>query len=137
LLTRRDLLQIMIITWLHMRLSFMHTGLGLMRMIGLVRFLWLVWRIVFLLILWSLSGLIRCELFFTTAMNSQDSLLFLLLFVRSSFFAMVMILLILSSIGSLLFDFRLTLLVLSCLLTLVSHARIRRLLLSFITCMTS
>jgi hypothetical protein len=91
----------------------------------------------FLLILWSLSGLIRCGFFFAFAMSPQDSLLFLLLFIRSSFFVRVMISLMLSLINSLLFGVRLTLLVLSCLMPLVSHARIRRLLLSFVACMTS
>jgi hypothetical protein len=108
-----------------------------MRMLGLVRFLWLVWRIDFLLILWRLSGPIRCVLFFAVVMSPHDSLLFLLLFVRSSFFARVMILLMFSLISALLFGIRLTLLVLSCFLPLVSHARIRRLLLSFIARMTS
>jgi hypothetical protein len=103
----------------------------------LVRFLWLTWRIIFLLILYSLSDLIRCGLFFTVAISPQYSLLFLLLFVRSSFFARVMISLMLSLISSLLFGVRLTLLVLSSLLPLVSHAMIRWLLLSFIARMTS
>jgi hypothetical protein len=92
----------------------------------------MVWRIGFLLILWSLSGLIRCELFFIVAMSPLVSLLFLLLFVRSSFFTKVMLPLMLSSINSLLFGVRSTLLVLNCLLPPVSHARIRRLLLSFV-----
>jgi hypothetical protein len=35
-------------------------------MFGLVRFLCPVWRIDFLLRFWSLSGLIRCELFFVS-----------------------------------------------------------------------
>jgi hypothetical protein len=70
-------------------------------------------------------------------MSPQDSLLFLLLFVRSSFFVRVMILLMLSLISSQLFGVKLTLLVLNCLLPLVIHARTRRLLLSFIACMTS
>jgi hypothetical protein len=39
LLRRRNLLQIMMIVWLHMSLSFVHTGLGLMRMLGLPQFL--------------------------------------------------------------------------------------------------
>jgi hypothetical protein len=34
-----------------------------MRMLELVWFLWLVWRINFLLRLWNFSGLIRCGLF--------------------------------------------------------------------------
>jgi hypothetical protein len=86
----------------------------------------------FMLILWSLSGLIICGSFFTVAMNPHDNLLFLLLFLRSSFFARVMIPLMFSSISFLLFGLRLTLLVLGCLLPHVSHARIRRLLLSII-----
>jgi hypothetical protein len=75
--------------------------------------------------------------FFTIAMSPQGSLLFLLIFVRSSFFARVMIPLLLSLISSLLFGVRLTLLILICLLPLVSHARIRRLLLSLVARMTS
>jgi hypothetical protein len=107
-----------------------------MRMLGPVWFLQLVWRINFLLILWSLSGLIGCVFFFEIAMSPLDSILFLLLFVRSNFFTKVMLQLMLSWISSLLFGVRSTLLVLSCLLPLISHARIRRLPLSFDTPMT-
>jgi hypothetical protein len=89
------------------------------------------------LILWSLSSLIRYGLFFEIDISPLDSLLFLLLFVRSSFFARVMLRLMLSSINFQLFGVILTLLVLSCLLPHVSHARIRRWLLSFVARMTS
>jgi hypothetical protein len=44
-----------------MSLSFVHTRLDLMMMLGLVWFLQPVWRIRFLLILWSLSGLIDVD----------------------------------------------------------------------------
>jgi hypothetical protein len=74
----------------------------------------------------------QCGFFFTVAMSRHASLLFLLLFIRSSFFARMMISLMLSSIRSLLFGIRLILVVLSYLLPLVNHARIRRLLLSFV-----
>jgi hypothetical protein len=70
-------------------------------------------------------------------MSPLDSLLFLLLFVRSSFYTMVMLPFMLSLISFLLFGVRLTLLVLSCLLPRVSHARIGRMILSFVACMTS
>jgi hypothetical protein len=50
------------IVWLRISLNFVHMRLDLMRMFRLVQFLWLVWRINFLLILWILSGLIRCGL---------------------------------------------------------------------------
>jgi hypothetical protein len=111
--------------------------LGLMRMLGLVWFLWPVWRIDFLLRLWSLSGLIRCRLLFAVVMSPLDNLLFFLLFVRSSFFVRVRLPLMLSSIRSLLFGIRSTLLVLNFLLPPVSHAGIRRLILSFVAHMTS
>jgi hypothetical protein len=107
-----------------------------MRMLGLIRFLSIVWRIDSLLIFWSLSSLIICGFFFAVYMSPHDSLLFLLLFVRSNFFTRVMIPLMLYSISSLLFGVILTLLILSCLLPPVSHARIRRLLLSFVPRMT-
>jgi hypothetical protein len=123
LLRKRDSFQIVIIVWLHMNLNLVHTRLGLMRMFRLVQFLQLVWRIGFLLILWSLSGLIRYGPFFEIPMSPPDSLLFLLLFIRSSFFIIrVMLRLMLSSISSLLFSVRSTLLVLSCLMPPVSHA---------------
>jgi hypothetical protein len=50
------------IVWLRISLNFVHIRLDLMMMFRLVQFLWLVWRIDFLLILWILSGLIRCGL---------------------------------------------------------------------------
>jgi hypothetical protein len=59
---RRCLLHIMVIIWLHMSLDIVLIGLGLMRMLMLVQFLWPIWRIDFLLRLWSLWGLIRCGL---------------------------------------------------------------------------
>jgi hypothetical protein len=88
-------------------------------------------------VLWSLSRLIRCGLFFEIAMSPLDSLLFLLLFVGSSFFTRVMQPLMLSSINFLLFGIRLTLLVINCLVPPVSHVRTRMLLLSFVPRMTS
>jgi hypothetical protein len=136
LLRRRCLLQIMMISCLRMGLSFVHIGPDLMRMLGVVQLLWPVWRIDFLLRLWSLSRLIRCGLFFTITMSPEDSLLFLLLFIKSSFFAKVMLPLMISLINFVLFDVRPTLLVLSCLMPPVGHARIRRLPLSFIARIT-
>jgi hypothetical protein len=124
------------IVWLLTSHSFTHTGLGLMRMLMLTGFWQLVWRIVLLIILWSLSGLIRCGLFFIRNMSLLDSLHILLLFVRSTFFDRVTLKLMTSLISFLLFGISLTLLVLSCLLPLASLAEIRWLHLSFIGLMT-
>jgi hypothetical protein len=44
----------MVIIWLRMSLDIVLIGLGLMRMLMLVQFLWPIWRIDFLLRLWSL-----------------------------------------------------------------------------------
>jgi hypothetical protein len=85
-----------------------------------------------LLILWILSGLIRCDLFFVRSMSLLGSLPILLLFVRSSFFARVTLQLRTFFISFLLFSVSLTLLALSCLLPLVSPREIRQLHLSFI-----
>jgi hypothetical protein len=85
-----------------------------------------------LLILWSLSGLIRCDLFFVRNMSLLDNLPILLLFVRSSFFDRVTLSLVTSLLSFLLFGVSLTLLTLNCLLPLASSAEIRRLHLSFI-----
>jgi hypothetical protein len=56
-----------------------------MKMLELVRFFQLVWRIVLLLILSSLIGLIRCGLLLVVDMGPFNSLPILLLFIRSSF----------------------------------------------------
>jgi hypothetical protein len=69
-----------------------------------------------LLILWGLSGLIRCGLFFVRNRSLWDSLPILLLFVRSSFFDRVTLQLRTSLISFLLFGISSTLLALSCLL---------------------
>jgi hypothetical protein len=79
----------------------------------------------------------RCGLFFVIIMSPLDNLLFLPLFIRSSFFTRVMLQFMISLLSSLLFGVRSTLLVLSCLLAPVSHARIRRLLMSIVAHMTS
>jgi hypothetical protein len=100
LLRKRGSFQIMMIVWFRMSLSIVHTRVDLMRMPRLVHFLLLLWRSSFLQILWSLSGLIRCGLFFAVAMSPLDSLFFLLLFIRSRFFARMMLPLMLSSISS-------------------------------------
>jgi hypothetical protein len=80
---------------------------------------------VLLLILWILSELIKCGLFFVRSMSLLDSLPILLLFVRSSFFVRVTLQLRTSLISFLLFDVSLTLLAINCLLPLVSPAEIK------------
>jgi hypothetical protein len=132
LLRRRSFLLIMRIVWLLMSRSFTYTRLSLMRMLVLAWFWQLVWRIVLLLILWSLSRLIRYGLFFIKNMSLLDSLPILLLFIRSSFFDKVTLQLMTSLISFLLFGVSLTLLALSCLLSLASPAEIRRFPLSFV-----
>jgi hypothetical protein len=117
-------------------LSFTHTERGLMRIPTMVRYLQPIWRIIVLLILVSLIGLIRCGVFFVTAMSQLDSLPILLLFIRNSFFDRVTLQLMTSLINSLLFEISSTLLALSCLLAIVSHVGIRRLHMSFVTLIT-
>jgi hypothetical protein len=73
----------MMISWHHMRLSVVYIGYDWIKMLELVLFSPVVWRIALLHSLLSVTVLIRCGSFFVIAM-SVATLLILLLFVRSS-----------------------------------------------------
>jgi hypothetical protein len=85
-----------------------------------------------LLILWSLSGLIRCGFLFVRSISLLNSLPILLLFARSSIFNRVTLQLRTFLIRFLLFGVSLTLMAFSYLLPLDSPVETRQLHLSFV-----
>jgi hypothetical protein len=127
----------MIMIWPLTCLIFGLIGLGWMKMLVLGLFLLLVWKSIWQERLFGLIMLLRCGLFFVSAMSPLVSRLILPPYVKNNCYSRVTVQLRISFDSYLQYGVSLTLLVLSCPRTLVTPAGSNRATLSFVAPMTS